>query len=321
MKLIFGLPVTFLMITCLFAKQANSQSSAPASVNEIYKGPIIDMHLHAFSDKASLMGLTHPRTLRGDSMKGVRTAEEQKREVLARFKKYHIVKAVVTNGELWSKDTSPEILFADADEPIDTLRKKYAAGRLQVLAEMAPFYQGIRADDSSQNEYFKLAAELNIPVGFHIFPGGPNNGFHLMPNMLGKMRAYHADPLQLENVLTKFPSLRLYIMHGGWPYVEDVKALMYAHQNLFVDIAVINWILPRQECYNYLKSLIDAGFGDRIMYGSDQMVWPQVMDIGISTVNEAPFLTLAQKEDIFYNNAAKFLQLSQAEIKQHKGIK
>lgn len=86
------------------------------------------------------------------------------------------------------------------------------------------------------------------------------------------MRTYNSNPLQLEDVIVKFPDLKLYIMHGGWPYVDDIKVLMYAHPNVYVDIAVMNWILPQEEFYAYLKSLIRSGFDDRIMYGSDQIV-------------------------------------------------
>jgi predicted TIM-barrel fold metal-dependent hydrolase len=155
-------------------------------------------------------------------------------------------------------------------------------------------------------------------VGFHIFPGGPNSGFHLLPEMLGGMRVYNASPVQLEAVLVKYPNLRLYIMHGGWPYTDDVKALMYAHPNLYVDIAVVNWILPKEELYAYIKSLMQAGFGNRIMHGTDQMVWPEVMDIAIESINSADFLTLEQKEDIFFDNAAEFLRLNEDEIAKLK---
>jgi hypothetical protein len=54
------------------------------------------------------------------------------------------------------------------------------------------------------------------------------------------------------------------------------------------------------------------------MYGSDQIVWPQVIDVAIETINSTTFLTPKQKEDIFYNNAAKFLGLSKEEIARHK---
>jgi predicted TIM-barrel fold metal-dependent hydrolase len=82
---------------------------------------------------------------------------------------------------------------------------------------------------------------------------------------------------------------------------------------------VINWIIPEKEFHNFLKGLVDAGFGNRIMFGSDQMTWPQTIEIGINAVNNADFLTLKQKEDIFYNNAAQFFGLSDEEIKVHKG--
>lgn len=297
------------------AKRDNLEAQA----TEEYRGPIIDMHIHAFTDRNPLIGMTHPPTLRGETYQGVISGSEQKEKTLEKFREHNIVKAIVTNGQLWFDDASESILIGGADKEVDALRKQHQEGGLQAIAEMSPFYAGVLANDPSQMPYFGLAQELDIPVGFHIFPGGPNYGFHLIPEMLGGMRTYNANPLQLEEVLVTYPTLRLYIMHGGWPYVDDIKALMYAHPNVYVDIAVINWILPQKEFNSYLKSLINSGFGDRIMFGSDQMVWPQVISVGIESVNNADFLTLSQKEDIFYDNAAKFLGLSEEEIAKHKG--
>lgn len=312
---IFYLLIILLMLGC---NQTNHEKELHANLNQAYNGPIIDMHLHAYKDENPLFGQTHPPTLRGQTFEGVKTVEELKQEVLKRFEKYHIVKAVVGNGEVWLNDDSDRILVGGANKPIDSLEKQFRDGKLKVIAEMAPFYAGMKASDSTQMPYFELAQKLNIPVGFHVLPGGPNYGFHLMPEMLGGMRVYNANPLQLEEVFVRFPNLKLYMMHGGWPYIEDVKAMMYAHPNLYLDIAVINWIFPKKECYKFLEDLIDAGFGNRIMYGSDQMVWPQTIDVGIETINSADFLTLDQKEDIFYDNAAEFLGLSEEEIKKHK---
>ena len=275
------------------------------------------MHIHAYTDSNPMFGMTHPPTLRGETYNGVTSAREQMEKTLEKLREHNIVKALVTNGQLWSEEARQAILIGNADKTIEELRKLHQEGKLQLIAEMAPFYDGILADDPSQMPYFELAQELDIPVGFHVFPGGPNYGFHVLPEMLGGMRTYNANPQQLENVLIKFPDLKLYIMHGGWPYVEDVKALMYAHPNVYVDIAAL-WVLPQEELNTYLKALINAGFGDRIMYGTDQMVWPQVISVGIESVNNADFLTLDQKEDIFYDNAAKFLGLSEEEIAKHK---
>jgi predicted TIM-barrel fold metal-dependent hydrolase len=64
-------------------------------------------------------------------------------------------------------------------------------------------------------------------------------------------------------------------MHGGWPYLQDTIALMSVYPEVYVDVSVINWVIPRAEFHAYLKALVRAGFGKRIMFGSDQMIWPE----------------------------------------------
>lgn len=53
------------------------------------------------------------------------------------------------------------------------------------------------------------------------------------------------------------------------------------------------------------------------MFGSDQMVWPGVIERSITVIEDAPFLTDAQKRDVLYNNAARFLRLSPEQIAAH----
>ena len=62
----------------------------------------------------------------------------------------------------------------------------------------------------------------------------------------------------------------------------------------------------------YLRRLVDAGYGKRIMFGSDQMVWPEAIGMAVDAINAAEFLSAEQKADIFYNNAARFLRLPEA---------
>ena len=57
------------------------------------------------------------------------------------------------------------------------------------------------------------------------------------------------------------------------------------------------------------------------MFGSDSMIWPGLIEEALKTIEAAPFLTRAQKRDILYNNAARFLQLSKGEIDIHHGRK
>ncbi len=315
MKGIFFL--SSLLLFTLFGcnEEPKLNESQPVPINR-YTGPIIDMHIHAYGAQNPFYGMISPLTLRDQTFQGMPSSEALRDSVLERFEKYNIVKAMVTNAEFWAEASPGRFLFGRSKAPVDTLRAAHARGQMDVMAEMSPFYQNMRADHPALKPYFEMAEELSIPVGFHLFPGGPNYGFHLMPDspMMQNMRTYNAHPDQLEDVLTAYPDLKLYIMHGGWPFVEEVKALMYAHPNVYVDISVLNWMFPREECYAYMKSLITAGFEDRIMYGSDQMVWPGVIDVGIETVNSADFLTLDQKEAIFFDNAARFLGMTEGEI-------
>jgi predicted TIM-barrel fold metal-dependent hydrolase len=53
------------------------------------------------------------------------------------------------------------------------------------------------------------------------------------------------------------------------------------------------------------------------MYGSDQMIWPEVIGETIEAIQGAEFLTESQKRDILYNNAAKFFRLNEETIAEH----
>ena len=75
--------------------------------------------------------------------------------------------------------------------------------------------------------------------------------------------------------------------------------------------------MPRAGFHDYLRRIVEAGFGTRVMFGSDQMVWPEVVESAILSIEEAPFLTADQKRDILYNNAARFLKLSDEEKARH----
>jgi hypothetical protein len=49
------------------------------------------------------------------------------------------------------------------------------------------------------------------------------------------------------------------------------------------------------------------------------MVWPGAMERSVRVIEGATFLTAAQKRDILYNNAARFLRLTPEEIARHHG--
>ena len=196
---------------------------------------------------------------------------------------------------------------------VDDIRSLHASGKLQVFAEITNQYGGISPDDPRMQPYWKLAEELDIPVGIHLGPGGPGEPY--MGN--SNYRARLQSALTLEETLVKYPKLRVYIMHAGYPLLDDLLALLFTHPQVYVELSMLANVEPRPAFYRYLKAIVDAGYGERVMFGSDQMVWPGLIEPAIRSIEEAPFLTAKQKRDIFYNNAARFLRLSKDEIARH----
>ena len=301
-----------------FFSTIHAQKTAVQATTKTYTGPIIDMHSHAFEEDnafGAMLGKGMYMPLADKTYLAVESMDKLKQEVLARFKKRNVVKAMVSQGELWY-DAAPDLVIIGNNHylSVDQLRAKYADGKLDVLGEVAPNYQGWLPTDERLVKYFDLAEELGIPMAYHMYPGGPPGGAYFAYPLT---RAVQAKPLQLEEIVFARPKMKIYIMHGGWPYLEDMKALMYAHPQVYIDVAVINWAIPRKEFHHFLKGLVDAGYGKRIMFGTDHMIWVDTIDDAIEAVNSANFLSVEQKADIFYNNAAQFLGLSKAEIDRH----
>lgn len=211
----------------------------------------------------------------------------------------------------------PSLQFRIGREQLspDEMRGLFAGSSFAVLGEVSNQYAGIGPNDERMQPYWALVEELDIPVAIHM-GGGPPGTVGLIPTY----RVRYSNPLLLEDVLTRHPNLRISVMHYGEPFIDEMIAMLAAYPQIYVDLGGIQWLPSREGFYAHLKAMVDAGFANRIMFGSDQMNWPGVIEPAIAIVEEAPFLTEAQKRDIFYNNAARFLRLSKEEIARHHSM-
>jgi uncharacterized protein len=280
--------------------------------------PIIDVHMHNYSTD-ELLADQAPNPVTGKP-NGLATEEDHMRATLAAMERYNIVKGLVSDnyavGLRWRAAAPDRVMvsygFDDPPKPdLAFLRGEAASGRLAAFGEIGNQYEGIPPNDAKMAPYFALAEQLDIPIAIHMGLGPPGAAYIGSP----KYRMSLSNPLLLEEVLVRHPKLRLYVMHAGWPMTDQMIGLMWAHPQVYVDIAVINWAIPRKEFHGYLRRLVEAGFGKRIMFGSDQMVWPEAIGMAIEGVESATFLTPEQKRDIFYNNAVKFLKLDERALR------
>lgn len=237
------------------------------------------------------------------------------RRTLAILKARNITVAV-TDGDLelmekWKQASEGRILPALPFDPesgkpsVEELRLLVKSKRVMAFSEISSQYEGIAVSDPRMEPYFALAEELDVPVGIHMGPGPPGTPYVAAPNY--RMRL--SSLLTLEDVLIRHPKLRIWAMHAGWPLADDTIGALYTHPQLYVDIGIIDYAFPRKQFYDFLHRLIDAGFENRIMFGSDEMVWPDAVSTAIDTIQNDPVLSPEQKRDILYNNAARFLRI------------
>jgi predicted TIM-barrel fold metal-dependent hydrolase len=90
---------------------------------------------------------------------------------------------------------------------------------------------------------------------------------------------------------------------------------MGANAYVYVDIAGLIWSYSQIEVNAYLKRLVQAGFGKRIMYGTDMLIWPKLVETSIALIENADYLSEQQKRDILFNNAVRFFRLDPAKFK------
>ncbi|WP_114781979.1 amidohydrolase family protein [Botryobacter ruber] len=278
--------------------------------------PIIDMHMHTglpHEVPAGTPALCRPEPCKGDGQATINSTELMEK-TLEQMDRYNIIKGFLSGVDLsavqeWSKAApgrfiaSPFILKAESSE-LEKLRPEYAAGRFNGMGEIGTQLNGVAPNDPSLEPYFNLAEELDLPVLIHTLGIGP-----YMPHF----RSAAGSPLLLEEVLTRHPKLRLFVENAGYPYRDEMIAMMYQYPQLYADVSTITWVIPRTAFYDYLQTFIRAGLGKRLMFGSDQMVWPEKIGVAVEAIEQAPFLTAEQKRDIFYNNAVRFLRLEEAE--------
>lgn len=294
-------------------------AALPATASTSARRRIIDVHLHAYPADLAIASPPNPIT---GAANPIRSGADHLDACLAAMKRHDVVRGIVSGGDGdrlraatdWV-DRDPDRFVAGAGvrgspdtplPPLETLRAAFASGRIRVLGEVTSQYAGLSISDPPFEPYLALAEETDVPVALHTGMMPP--GTSLDP-CCRSARAGLGRPWLIEEALNRHPRLRLNLMHMGAPYIEDTLAMLTLYPNVSVDTGAACWLLPRAQFHDNLRRLVDAGFSDRIMFGSDQMFWPDAIGLAIAGVESAGFLTEAQKQAIFHDNAARFYKL------------
>jgi hypothetical protein len=295
--------------------------ASPLAQAEERPGPdqVFDVHLHAvkaesFPDVSGASFGAHRKTATGQ----VRDSALLLETTLEEMNRNHVRQALISGDAVvvrrWSEmhpdrflaSYDPNLSLQDQAAAVAQFEKEAREGRWRAMGELGLPYAGRPLNDPALFPYYEVCQRLGIPVFFHTGLDGPEPQRLVSP----AFRVDLGDPLLLQDVAVKFPRLRMVIMHMGWPFFDHALYMLYAYPNVYLDTAVVNWILGRQVFDRMLREAVDTVGSDRIFFGSDQMVWPQMIGPAVSSIRDASYLSETDKHNILWGNAARLLGLS-----------
>lgn len=80
----------------------------------------------------------------------------------------------------------------------------------------------IAVDDPRMWPYYAKCAELDVPVVMQI-----GHSAEKMPSETGR-------PIRLDRIAIHFPELKIVAAHTGWPWTEELIAMAWKHENVYV---------------------------------------------------------------------------------------
>ena len=97
-----------------------------------------------------------------------------------------------------------------------------------------------------------IAAELKMPFQIH-------TGLGLMNG---------TNPMQLRSLIARHPDTVFILMHGGYPWLDDICGLAHVYPNVVIDLCWLPLISPSAGT-RILHELLEVCNGDKIVWGCD----------------------------------------------------
>ncbi len=148
--------------------------------------------------------------------------------------------------------------------------------------KLHPDIQKFRIDDCRMHKIYELC-QGRLPILMHT----------------GDHRFDFSNPNRMIPVLEKYPDLTVVGAHfGGWSVWDEAVEKLSKYKNLFVDCSSSFYAMTAEKA----RDLIMAYGTDRVLFGTDYPMWEIETELERFMKID---LTEQQRQDIFYNNAAK----------------
>jgi len=163
------------------------------------------------------------------------------------------------------------------------------------LKIMNPFREKY-LNDPILEKSFKIAQQYELLILMHT--GYPPPG--TKKNVLT-----YANPLKIEDIIHKYPELKIIIAHMGFPWIDSALSLAVQYPNIYVDISNLTYMMPTRLQDFILRSKELIGI-DKILFGSDGFV-PEMIEMTVNYFKNIDYLSKSEIDKILGLNAKKLL--------------
>lgn len=141
---------------------------------------------------------------------------------------------------------------ADNPNAVDDLIRWLDHGMLGVMLYPGWFAEPLHCDDEILFPIYETCAARNVPaVILHGGFSGPDLSY--------------TDPVHIERVAMNFPTLKIVVAHGGFPYIQQITGLLYRRRNIWLQPDMYFPGMPGQQD---LILAMSSYARDRVIYTS-----------------------------------------------------
>jgi uncharacterized protein len=279
---------------------------------------IVDVHTHVWERPAHLSDafIADAKAAAGAAYKDIavdldehwRAMEPVDRAIVLGFRARHVGVLVPNEYVAEYVGRHPEKLIgfcsvdphdADAVEQLDHAVKRLGLRGLKV----GPIYQNVHPQDERFLALMARAEALGVPVLIH-------QGTTFCSNVSLEL----ANPILLQPIALKFPTLRMLIAHMGHPWIAETLVLIRKHPHFYTDISAL-YYRPWQ-FYNALVMAMEYGVLDKLLFGTDYPFTTPASTIeALKKVNDMaagtnmPRIPEAKIEEMIHRNSLPLLGL------------
>ena len=291
------------------------------SITQSYDGPIFDIALQAINPvwfNRAIDGVDYGLHSMEKYESMVSDTATLFRETLAHMEAHNIQIGLLVDGtnrdvllaknpDLFHLAFTPNLRLEDHSEALIDFEEGILEGKYIALGELGLVYQGIPLNTEILFPYYEIAQKHGIPMLIHTGFSGPNPQKAVSP----AFRIATADPLLLEDVIINFPDLNIVMMHMAWPFFDEALYMLGTYPNVYIDTSVAAWLMGDHLFHRLLEETVATVGSEKVLYGSLQMAFPGVIGDAVNSINEADYLTLEDKESIFWGNAIQLFGIEE----------